>query len=91
MVLQKWNHSAVRICHLTTLRGKYYSRPKNIVSKALVTQLHPALCNTMDCSPPGSSVHGTLQARILERVAISFSGKFPNEYSTNSTFFLLTT
>ena len=28
----------------------------------------------MDCSPPGSSVHGILQARILEWVAISFSG-----------------
>ena len=31
------------------------------------------LCNTVDCSPPGSSVHGILQARILEWVAISFS------------------
>ena len=31
------------------------------------------LCNPMDCSPPGSSVHGILQARILECVAISFS------------------
>ena len=31
------------------------------------------LCNTMDCSPPGSSVHGILQARILEWVAVSFS------------------
>ena len=30
------------------------------------------LCNSMDCNPPGSSVHGILQARILERVAISF-------------------
>ena len=29
--------------------------------------------NPMDCSPPGSSVHGILQARILEWVAISFS------------------
>ena len=29
------------------------------------------LCNPMDCSPPGSSVHGILQARILEWVAIS--------------------
>ena len=29
------------------------------------------LCNTMDCSPPGSSVHEILQARILEQVAIS--------------------
>ena len=31
------------------------------------------LCNPMDCSLPGSSVHGILQARILEWVAISFS------------------
>ena len=31
------------------------------------------LCNHMDCSPPGSSVHGILQAKILEWVAISFS------------------
>jgi len=36
-------------------------------------QLCPALCDPMDCSPPGSSVHGTLQAGILEWVAISFS------------------
>ena len=31
------------------------------------------LCNPMHCNPPGSSVHGILQARILEWVAISFS------------------
>ena len=31
------------------------------------------LCDPMDCSPPGSSVHGILQARILEWVAISYS------------------
>ena len=31
------------------------------------------LCNPMDCNPPGSSVHEILQARILERVAISYS------------------
>ena len=30
------------------------------------------LCNPMDCSLPGSSVHGILQARILERVTIPF-------------------
>ena len=39
----------------------------------LVTQSCPALCDPMDCSPPGSSVHGILQARILEWVAIPFS------------------
>ena len=38
-----------------------------------VTQSHPNLCNPMDCSLPDSSVHGILQARILEWVAISFS------------------
>ena len=38
----------------------------------------PTLCNPMDCSPPGSSVHGILQARILEWVAISFSRDLPN-------------
>ena len=33
----------------------------------------PILCDPMGCSPPGFSVHGIFQARILERVAISFS------------------
>ena len=34
---------------------------------------YPALCNPMDCSLPGPSVHGLSRARILEWVAISFS------------------
>ena len=44
-----------------------------IVVAVLVVQLSPTLCNPMDHSPPGSSVHGILQARILEWVAISSS------------------
>ena len=36
-------------------------------------QLYLTLCNLMDCSPPGSSVHGILQARILEWVAMPSS------------------
>ena len=40
---------------------------------AKLFQLCVTLCDSMDCSPPGSSVHGILQARILEWVAISFS------------------
>ena len=36
-------------------------------------QLCPTLCNPMDCSLPGSSVQGILQARILEWVAMPFS------------------
>ena len=37
------------------------------------TQSCPTLCDPMDCSLPDSSVHGILQARVLEWVAISFS------------------
>ena len=47
--------------------------------KVLVTQLCQTLCDPMDCSPPSSSVHGILQASILEWVAIPFSrGSFPS-------------
>ena len=41
--------------------------------KVLVAQSCPTPCNPIDCSPPGSSVHGILQARILEWVVIPFS------------------
>ena len=40
---------------------------------AKLFQLCPTVCDPMDCSPPGSSVHGISQASILEWVAISFS------------------
>ena len=39
----------------------------------LVTQWYLTLCDPMDCSLPGSPVHGILQARTLEWVAIPFS------------------
>ena len=42
------------------------------IFKLLVTQSCLTLCDPMDCGPPGSSVHGILQARILEWVAIPF-------------------
>ena len=38
-----------------------------------VSQSCPTLCDLVGCSPPGSSVHGIFQARILEWVAISYS------------------
>ena len=41
--------------------------------KVLVTQLCLTLCDPMDCSPPGYSVHGILQARILGCIVIPFS------------------
>ena len=40
---------------------------------------HPTLCHTVDCSPPGSSVHGILQTGILEWVAISYSARRSNQ------------
>ena len=45
----------------------------SILWKERVTQSCPTLCNPMDCSLPGSSVHRILQARIMEWVAIPFS------------------
>ena len=47
----------------------------------LVSQSCSTLCRTIDCSPPDSSVHGILQAKILEWVAISFSGNY-REFGT---------
>ena len=41
----------------------------------------PTVCDLMDCSPPGSSVHSIFQARTLEWVAISFSMGFPTRES----------
>ena len=44
-----------------------------VKSESEVAQLCPTLSNPMDCSPPGSSVHGIFQARVLEWGAIAFS------------------
>ena len=41
---------------------------------AKLLQLCPTLSNPMDCSPPGSSIHGIFQERVLEWGAIAFSG-----------------
>ena len=51
--------------------GLYLNR--YYVCCALVSQSCLTLCDLMDCSPPGSSVHGILQASVLEWVAIPFS------------------
>ena len=54
-------------------RSIAYSEYWELKVKVSVAQPWPILCNPMDCSPPGSSVHGILQARALEWVAIPFS------------------
>ena len=53
--------------------GHFYISPGCMKVKVLVTQLYPAFCDPMNYSSPGSSVHGILQARTLEWVAIPFS------------------
>ena len=54
--------------------------------KVLVAQSCLTFCDTMDCSSPGSSVHGILQARILEWVAIPFhrGSSWPRDWTTIS-------
>ena len=49
-------------------RGSYYRSVKDGLEKSEIS-----LCDPMDCSLPGFSIHGTFQARVLEWVAISFS------------------
>ena len=46
---------------------------KLVKRESVSRSARPILCNPMDCSPRGSSVHGNLQARILEWVAVPFS------------------
>ena len=58
---------AIQLPSVTVTENRAF---KEMCSVAL---LDPALCVPMDCSPPGSSVHRILQARILEWVAISYS------------------
>ena len=57
---------------------------EKVKSESEVAQLCLTLCNPMDCSPPGSSVHGIFQARVLEWGAIHTVGegiRYPLQYS----------
>ena len=54
-------------CHFLLQRMK-------VKSESEVAQSCPTLSDPMDCGPPGSSVHGIFQARVLEWGAIAFSG-----------------
>ena len=55
--------------------------------RCLAAKSRPTLCDPMNCSLPGSSIHGILQARILEWLAISFSkGTSPPRDQTSVSF-----
>ena len=57
------------VCSLVTSQASVFSSRK----RSNDAQSCSTLCNPMDCNPSGSSIHGILQAKILERVAISSS------------------
>ena len=54
-----------------------------VKSESEVAQLCPTLSDPMDCSPPGSSVHGIFQARVLEWGAIAFSSWLAMDVNNN--------
>ena len=51
-----------------------------VKSESEVAQSCPTLSDPMDCCPPGSSVHGIFQARVLEWFAIAFSKEVPRYF-----------
>ena len=63
-----------QVCNLEAILKNQVKKLLNILNILNeVTQLCPTLCDPMDCSLPGSSVHGIFQAWILDWVAIAFS------------------
>ena len=60
-----------------------------VKSESEVAQSCPTLSNPMDCSPPGSSVHGIFQATVLEWGAIAFSIGNIYSHSLDDLFILL--
>ena len=54
-----------------------------VKSESEVAQSCPSLSDPMDCSPPGSSIHGIFQARVLEWGAITFSPTKSTKYLNN--------
>ena len=63
------------VCFIPSLcdGGFYHQQCVCICLSVLVAQLCPTLCDPVDCISPGSSVHGILQARVLDWVATPFS------------------
>ena len=69
---------------------KYFFPPSSLYHSSEVAQLCPTLCNPMDYSLPGSSIHGIFQARVLEWVVISFPrGSSQPSYQTQVSCFII--
>ena len=61
--------------------GDFLTDPNVMCVRTKSLQSCPTHCDPMDCSPPGSSAHGILQARILDWVADRLQGIFPTQGS----------
>ena len=61
------------MAHRTKKKKFFFQWAVDLNSEVKVAQSCMTLCDPMDCSLPGSSLHGILQARMLEWVAIPFS------------------
>ena len=71
--MYRWALPLIAFLCVDTLLSSYLLYLKLCESESEVAQSGPTLCDPMDCSLPGFSVHGIFQARVLEWVAISFS------------------
>ena len=65
--------SRTRLKRLSSSSSSRYADDTTLMAESEVAQSCPTLCNPMDCSPSGSSVHGIFQARVLKWGAIAFS------------------
>ena len=65
--------SCPTLCDHTGVGCYFLLQCMEVKSESKVAQSCPILRDPMDCSPPGSSVHGIFQARVLEWFAIAFS------------------
>ena len=67
-------HPFILLMSIILHRATYTSPPpRNLPAAAKLLQWCPTLCDPIDGSPPGSSIHGIFQARVLEWGAITFS------------------
>jgi len=57
----------------TVMGCDFFAQCMKVKSENEVTQSCPTLHDPMECSPPGASIHGNLQARVLQWVVISLS------------------
>ena len=81
LTVQPHRRQPTRLCHPWDSPGKntgvgchFLLHCMKVKSESEVAQPCPTICDPMDCNLPGSSIHGTFQARVLEWGAIAFSG-----------------